>query len=84
MAQQTVHTRKYQTVVAVTPNDTTNLATAPCDAIFVGGAGALALIDVAGNSVVLPGCLAGTIYPIRAVRILSTGTVATGIFALYD
>jgi hypothetical protein len=84
MAQNTVHVRRFGTGVAVTPNDTTNIAPAPCDAFYVGGAGTVVVIDIGGTTLTLTGALAGTVYPLRVMRVLATGTTATGIIALYD
>lgn len=79
----------YDRAVAVTKSDTTVY---DCKAIFVGGAGNVAVqtrgtTGIADGSpdaaVTLTGCLAGTIYPIAAYRIMSTNTTATAIVALY-
>lgn len=66
---------------AVTPNDTTDIA--PTRALWVGGAGAVAVIFVDDTDpVTLSGVPAGTLLPFAVRRVLSTGTTATLIRAL--
>lgn len=66
----------------VTPDDNNDLAIIP-KSIYVGGTGTIKLIGDTGTSncsfVAIP---AGTILPVRARRIFSTGTTATNIVAL--
>ncbi|MFC3631264.1 hypothetical protein ACFOM8_17650 [Paracoccus angustae] len=67
-------------LAGVTPSDTADLAF-PTRAIAVGTEGFVQLITIAGDTgrvFVLPGAP----FPIRARRILSTGTSATDIVAL--
>ncbi len=67
---------------AVTPNDSTNLAQI-ARGLWVGGAGNVAVIlSVGGASVTFLNVPSGTLLPIQAVRVLSTGTTATNILAL--
>jgi hypothetical protein len=63
---------------AVTPSDTTVLQ---FDAIYVGGAGDLAISPTEGGSdaVTLTGVTAGSIIPIRGKRVMSTNTTATAL-----
>jgi hypothetical protein len=68
---------------AVTPDDGANLAQTS-RAIYVGGAGNLAVIlDRDTNPVIFLAVAAGTMLPIRARRVMSTNTTATSILALY-
>lgn len=67
---------------AVTPNDSTDL-TYTSRAIFVGGAGNLAIIMAGGQTVTFVGVQAGAIIPIRASRVMSTNTTATSIVAVW-
>lgn len=71
--------------VAVTPNDSTVLATTR--GVYVGGAGNVAITWVGNSSVGQTNTTfvvaAGTTLPIRVVKILATGTTATNIVALY-
>ena len=66
----------------VTPNDSTELANAT-RAVYVGGAGDLKIKAVGGETVTLVGVAAGSLLPLRVVQILSTGTTATSIVAMY-
>lgn len=66
----------------ITPNDNVDLVAYP-RAIWVGGAGNLALVTTGGNTVTLQGIVAGTLLPIRAKKVLSTGTTATLLVGLY-
>jgi len=65
----------------VTPADGSDLANIP-RALFIGGAGDVAIRDGAGTDVTYT-VPAGVLLPIRAVRVLATGTTATGIVGLY-
>jgi len=71
----------------VTPSDTVDLKDdgRPCRGIAFAAAGALEIIDLQGNTVVIPsGALAaGLIHPIFASRILAANTTATGIVAFF-
>lgn len=68
---------------AVTPNDGADLP-ATTRGLYVGSGGAVAVIlDRDTASVTFTGVNAGTILPIRATRVLSTGTTASAIIALY-
>lgn len=65
----------------VTPHDTNELTNAS-RWLFVGGAGAIRVKTVGGDTVTLTGVIAGSVLPIRAVQVLATGTTATNICAL--
>ena len=55
----------------------------PTRAIWVGGAGDLAVIPRAGaNPIVLTNVPAGTLLPIAVIRVHSTGTDASDVVAL--
>lgn len=73
----------YQAGAAITPHDTNELATTPTRAIYVGGAGAIAAVLVDGNAVTFAGLLAGSVLPVQARIVKSTGTTATSLVALY-
>ncbi|MFB2552638.1 spike base protein, RCAP_Rcc01079 family [Ensifer soli] len=64
---------------AVTPDDGADLEE-PSRAVYVGLGGALAVRMLSGQSVTLE-VPAGSLLPIRVVRVLSTGTTADGIVA---
>lgn len=67
---------------AVTPNDTTPLATTP-RALYIGGAGDVAVTTLAGANLTFVGVLPGTVLPVRVTRVKATGTTATSILALW-
>ncbi len=66
---------------AVTPNDTLDLSEAT-RAIYVGAGGALAVRLLSGQTATFAGVAAGTILPLRADRVLATGTTAGSIVGL--
>lgn len=68
--------------VAITKSDDDDLANA-VRAIYVGGAGNVALIPVGqDDSVVFQGVQAGTWLPVRTKKVLATGTTATALVGL--
>jgi hypothetical protein len=67
---------------AVTPHDSNELSYVT-RAIFVGGAGALKVTTSDGDTVTFTGVTAGTVLPIRAKVVFSTGTTATNIVAMW-
>lgn len=52
-------------------------------AIYVGGDGDLVAVDQNGNAVTFTGVKAGTILPIRTIRVNATSTTATNLVALW-
>ena len=52
-------------------------------ALWVGGAGDVAVITRGGNTITFSGVAAGTLIPVRTTRVLATGTTATNILGLY-
>ena len=67
---------------AVTPNDTTPLVFV-CKALYVGSGGNLAIMASEDTAAVtLTNVQSGSIIPVRARRVMATGTTATGIIAL--
>lgn len=68
--------------VAVTPHDTNALAT-PSRGLWIGGAGAVTVRLIGDTAdVVFSGIAAGTMLPVRATHVRSTGTTATLIVAV--
>lgn len=67
---------------AILPNDSVDLGQLP-RALFVGTAGNVAAIMAGGQSVLFENCAAGSVLPVRAVRIRATGTTAGAIVALW-
>ena len=66
----------------VTPSDTEEFAPSY---ILVMGAGSVAIRPAEGNvtSLVIPAVPAGSLLPILAIRVLSTGTTATNIIRCF-
>ncbi len=63
-------------------SDTVNLAT-PIRGIIIGVAGTVAIVTPLGNTRVLPAAMAvGVVHSIRALRVNSTGTTATGLIGV--
>ncbi len=89
MAQ--IYNPGYAIYHAITKSDTVNFDGSVsttggdvkcCDGIWVGGAGIVVAITQDGEAVNFT-CVAGTLLPIRAIRINSTTTTATLCVALY-
>lgn len=67
---------------AISKSDATNFSY-QVRGIYVGGAGAVTVVTPAGSVVTFSGVPAGTILPVRATRVNSTGTDATNMVGLY-
>jgi hypothetical protein len=67
---------------AVIPDDATDLPYVT-RAIYVGGTGDLALRLLGGEEVVLANVPAGTLLPIRAARVLASGTSASQVVGFW-
>lgn len=67
---------------AVAPSDTANLPTYS-KRLWVGGAGAVKLVTVGGDTVTYAAVPAGTYLNVRAQQVFATGTTATSIVAEY-
>lgn len=74
-------TRPSGRFFAVSKSDTDNL-TYPARAIYVGGAGDVAVLNDEGVSVTFVGVAAGTWIPVKTKRVMSTNTDATDMVAL--
>lgn len=80
-----INARLFDDARAVTPADGADLpAPGPCQALYVGGAGALIVDTVRGATVTFAAVPAGTTIHLRCKRVRATGTVATSIVALYS
>lgn len=66
---------------SITPSDSQDLAIIPRAVIIMTG-GDIVIRDKEGTDITYT-VSDGTLLPLRAVRILSTGTTATGIVGLY-
>lgn len=71
----------YSDVRAVTPSDSAYIA--QTSGISIGAAGTLAVTTAAGTVVTITGLAIGVIHPIAAIRVMATGTSATGITVYY-
>ena len=65
----------------ITPNDSAPLSS-PTRAIYLGVGGALQITMLSGATVTFHNLPAGSLLPVRATRIFSTNTTATGIIGL--
>lgn len=66
----------------ITKSDSTILSP-NCRALYVGGAGDVAVRMLDGSTPTFSGVLAGTILPIQVDKVLSAGTTATLMLGLY-
>ncbi len=76
-------TKSDTTILAITnaAGDTTNQ---PCRALYVGGAGDVAVrLWYSQHVVTFPSVPAGSILPIACDRVMSTNTTATNIVAIF-
>lgn len=88
---ETPNTRPATRLRAVTKSDSTDLRltddsgkVAECRSLYVGGAGDVAILASGDTAAVtLTGVAAGSIIPVEARKVMSTGTTATSIVALY-
>ena len=67
---------------AVTPHNDDDLLFAS-RALYIGGAGNVAVVMAGGETVTFRGLAAGSLLPVRVTRVLATGTTATLIVAVW-
>lgn len=68
---------------AITPSNTVDLPH-ETRSIFVGASGNITVDFVdGGTNILLMGCTAGTVLPVRVKRVYQTGTGATNLVGLY-
>jgi len=79
-AQIKVKKDNYRGAVSITPDDNNNL-TDSVSALYVGGAGAVKVTTLAGDTVTLLAVPVG-ILELSVTRVFSTSTTATGIIGL--
>lgn len=78
-----IHQSPSDYYAAVTPHDSTNLTDGITRYLYIGGAGNLVAVRKDGTTVTFNGVLAGTVLPIRVIRVNATSTTATNIVAIY-
>lgn len=66
---------------SVTPDDNTDFPK-KTRAIYVGTTGDLAVVMANGNTITFTDIAAGVFHPLQVIRVLSTGTTATGIIGM--
>lgn len=66
---------------AITPHDSTNFAYRT-RGIYVGVAGNIVAVNAAGTAITFKGATAGSIIPVRAIRVNNTSTTATDLVGL--
>lgn len=71
-----------ENAASITPSDTEAL-TPLARALYVGGAGDVAVVTTKGDDVVFSGMAAGSVLPVQCKQVKSTGTTATLILGLY-
>ncbi|MHC0055454.1 spike base protein, RCAP_Rcc01079 family [Actibacterium sp. D379-3] len=81
-SQSSSLTAPVRDAAAVTPSDAAALPVLS-RALYVGAGGDLAVVTAGGQSVVFTGVPAGSLLPVRAARVLATGTSAGAILALW-
>ncbi len=67
---------------AVTPSDVT-VFDSSTRGLYIGVAGDVTLTMESGGSITFVGVLAGSILPVRCTQVLSTGTTAASLVALF-
>lgn len=67
---------------AVTPSDVTSLQNVS-RSIYVGTGGDVAVVMVGGQTVTFPAVPNGALLPVRVKQVLSSGTTASNIVALW-
>lgn len=69
---------------AITPHDSTSFTQGETRGIYVGVAGNVVVVTSSGDVVTFTGAAAGSVLPVRAVRVNSTSTTATNLVGLYS
>ena len=87
MADEAVHLSGFESpavrAFSITPSDTADLTLLP-RALYIGVTGDVSVILIDDDvAVTFVGVLAGSLLPIRAQRVRSTGTTATNIVGIF-
>lgn len=67
---------------AISPSDSSNLSQ-QTRGIYVGGDGNLKVTTAGGDTVTFQNAVAGTVLPVRAIKVFNSGSSATGLIGLY-
>lgn len=76
----------YNKFVAITKDNSANIPSGPTDAVYVGtkgSTGTIVAVMQSGATATFVGIAAGTILPIKVIRINSDTTDASDMLALY-
>jgi hypothetical protein len=76
------HQEGARNTAVVTPSDSADLSNVT-EALWIGGAGNVTIIDANGDTTLFSGIPAGTWLPVFAARVKSTNTTATSIVAIW-
>lgn len=68
---------------AVTASDSVNFTDGACRSLWIAVGGDVAVVGLDGAATTIEDVPSGTVLPVAAKRVNSTGTTATGIVALY-
>lgn len=68
---------------AVTPSDDTDFTNGACEALYVGGTGDVVVVFEGDTAILFSAVPAGTVLPVRAMRVNATSTTATFMTAMY-
>jgi len=66
---------------SVTASDTANLPYV--SVIYIGGAGSVKVTTAQGDTVTFVGLQTGSVLPVQALQVWSTGTTATNLIGIY-
>lgn len=69
-------------LVLITPSDINNLAFG-VRGLMVTGAGNVRVTTEMGTDIIIPGLVAGVLYPFAVTKVWATSTTATGIMGVY-
>lgn len=75
---QLINPQPYGRLIPVTKSDVT-VYDPPLDGLWVGGTGAVAVVDMTGASVTITSIPDGQLLPFKVRQVLETGTDATDI-----
>lgn len=71
----------YTSAAAVTPDD--DVIIAPTRGIMAAVTGDISVVFPDGSTATFTSVVVGNVYPIQVIKVMETGTDATGIVALY-